>query len=97
MSFRVDKDSLGDVKVPSEAYYGPFTVRASLQYIVTGEKAHPDLIHAYTMIKRSAAQANMELNVLDKTIGGAIIKSCDEILENRLHDQFIIDAINSGS
>ncbi|MGB7956217.1 MAG: aspartate ammonia-lyase [Candidatus Nitrosopolaris sp.] len=97
MSFRVDKDSLGDVKVPSEAYYGPFTVRASLQYIVTGEKAHPDLIHAYTMIKRSAAQANMELNVLDKTIGSAIIKSCDEILENRLHDQFIIDAINSGA
>jgi aspartate ammonia-lyase len=97
MSFRVDKDSLGDVKVPSEAYYGPFTVRASLQYIVTGENAHPDLIHAYTMIKRSAAQANMELNVLDKTIGSAIIKSCDEILENKLHDQFIIDAINSGA
>ncbi|HET7149369.1 MAG TPA: aspartate ammonia-lyase [Candidatus Nitrosopolaris sp.] len=97
MSFRVDKDSLGEVKVPSGAYYGPFTVRASLQYTVTGEKSHPDLIHAYAMIKRSAALANMELKILDRTIANAIIESCDEILANNLQDQFIIDAINSGA
>jgi len=97
MSFRIDRDSLGDVRVPSEAYYGPFTVRASLQYTVTGEKAHEDLIKAYAMIKKSAAMANMELNVLDMTKASAIIKSCDEILESKLLDQFIIDAINSGA
>ena len=97
MSFRIDRDSLGDVRVPSEAYYGPFTVRASLQYTVTGEKAHEDLIKAYVMIKKSAAMANMELNVLDMTKASAIIKSCDEILESKLLDQFIIDAINSGA
>jgi aspartate ammonia-lyase len=97
MSYRIDRDSLGDVEVPSEAYYGPFTVRASSQYTVTGEKANEDLIKAYAMIKKSAAIANMELNVLDKTKASAIIKSCDEILETKLQDQFIIDAINSGA
>jgi aspartate ammonia-lyase len=97
MSFRIDKDSIGDVKVPSEAYYGPFTVRASSQYAVTGQKVHPDLIRAYAMIKKSAALANMELNVLDEAKGSAIIKSCDEILEKKLEDQIIIDAINSGA
>ena len=97
MSYRIDRDSLGDVKVPSEAYYGPFTVRASSQYTVTGEKVDEDMIKAYAMIKKSAAIANMELNVLDKTKASAIIKSCDEILENKLQDQFIIDAINSGA
>ena len=55
------------------------------------------MIKAYAMIKKSAAIANMELNVLDKTKASAIIKSCDEILENKLQDQFIIDAINSGA
>jgi aspartate ammonia-lyase len=97
MSYRIDRDSLGEVKVPSEAYYGPFTVRASSQYTVTGEKVHEDLIKAYAMIKKSAAIANMELNVLDKSKASAIIKSCDEILEAKLQDQFIIDAINSGA
>ena len=97
MSYRIDRDSLGEVKVPSEAYYGPFTVRASSQYTVTGEKVHEDLIKAYAMIKKAAAIANMELNVLDKTKASAIIKSCDEILEAKLQDQFIIDAINSGA
>ena len=58
MSFRVDKDSLGKVKVPSDAYYGPFASRAKEMYRVTGQRAHPNLIHAFVMIKRSAALAN---------------------------------------
>ena len=97
MSFRIDKHLIGDVKVPSDAYYGPFTVRAVSQYAVTGQRVHPDLIRAYAMIKKSAALVNMELNVLDKAKGCAIIRSCDEILEKKLEDQIIIDAINSGA
>ena len=58
--FRIDKDSLGDVKVPSDAYYGPFTVRADNQYKATGHQAHINLIRSYIMIKRSAALANKE-------------------------------------
>jgi len=96
-SFRVDKDSLGEVQVPSDAYYGAFTTRAKLHYNVTGQKAHINLIKAYIMIKRSAAIANKELNALDPDKADAIIKACDEILSGKLLDQFVIDAINSGA
>ena len=97
MSFRVDKDSLGKVKVPSSAYYGPFTVRAIEQYKVTGQKAHTNLVRAYVMIKRSAALANSELKALDEQKARAIIKACDEILSGKMLDQFVVEAINSGA
>jgi aspartate ammonia-lyase len=96
-SFRVDKDSLGDIKVPLNAYYGPFTARAKQQYNVTGQTAHICLIKAYIMIKRSAALANKNLHVLDANKANAIIKSCDEILDGRFLDQFVLDSINSGA
>jgi aspartate ammonia-lyase len=96
-SFRVDKDSLGDIMVPLNAYYGPFTARAKQQYNVTGQTAHNCLIRAYVMIKRSAALANKNLRVLDIDKADAIIKSCDEILNGRFVDQFILDSINSGA
>ena len=97
MSFRIDKDSLGDVKIPSEAYYGPFTARAMEQYKVTGNPAHISLVRAYVMIKRSAALANKELKMLDTKKADAIVKACDEILSGELIDDFTVDAINSGA
>jgi aspartate ammonia-lyase len=97
MSFRIDKDSLGEVKVPSSAYYGPFTARAINQYKVTGQKAHISLIRAYVMIKRSAALANKDLKALDNDKAQAIVKACDEILAGRLVDEFVVEAINSGA
>ena len=96
-SFRIDRDSLGEVKVPSEDYYGAFTARAREQYNVTGQKAHINLIKAYVMIKRSAALANKELNALDVNKADAIVKACDEILSDKLVDQFVLDVINSGA
>jgi aspartate ammonia-lyase len=96
-SYRLDKDSLGEVKVPSNAYYGPFTVRASNQYKVTGQKPHLNMIKAFAMIKRSAALANRDLNILPAEKANAIVKACDEILSGNLLDQFIIDTVNSGA
>ena len=97
MSFRIDKDSLGEVKVPSSSYYGPFTARAINQYKVTGQKAHIKLIRAYVMIKRSAALANMELTALDNNKANAIVKACDEILAGRFLEEFMVETINSGA
>jgi aspartate ammonia-lyase len=97
MSFRIDKDSLGEVKVPSSAYYGPFTARAVNQYKVTGQKAHINLIRAYVMIKRSAALANKKLKALDNDKAQVIIKACDEILAGNLIDEFVVETINSGA
>src|SRR5918997_3427755 len=97
MSFRIDKDSLGEVKVPSSSYYGPFTARAINQYKVTGQKAHINLIRAYVMIKRSAALANMDLTALDNIKAEAIVKACDEILAGKLLEEFMVETINSGA
>jgi len=96
-SYRVDKDSLGEVKVPANAYYGPFTVRASNQYKVTGQRSHLNMIRAFVMIKRSAALANRDLKILSEEKADAIVKACDKILSGDLLDQFIVDAINSGA
>ncbi|WP_420835302.1 aspartate ammonia-lyase [Candidatus Nitrososphaera evergladensis] len=97
MSYRIDKDSLGEVKVPSDAYYGPFASRAKEMYKVTGQRAHINLIRAFVMIKRSSALANKELKALDTKKADAIVKACDEILAGKLLDQFVVEAINSGA
>lgn len=97
MKFRVDRDSLGTIRIPSDAYYGPFTARALKSYNATGRSSHQNMIEAYVMIKRSAALANMKLRKLDSEKGNAIVKACDEILKGALLDQFVVDAINSGA
>ena len=97
MKFRIDRDSLGDVKIPSDAYYGPFTGRALKQYHVTGNRSHPNLIKAFVMVKRSAALANLKVGAIDKKPGMAIIHACDKILAGKFLDQFVVDAINSGA
>ena len=96
-SFRIDKDSLGEIKVPYDAYYGPFTVRASNQYNITGQRSHPDLIRAYAMIKKCAALSNCELGSLPVEVSSAIVKACDKLLSGEFFDQIIIEPINSGA
>jgi len=97
LKFRLDEDSLGKVKIPSDAYYGAFTGRAIKQYHVTGNKAHANLIKSFVMIKRSAAIANMKTNAIDAKRGKAIVVACDKILSGKHVDQFVIDMINSGA
>lgn len=96
-SSRVDRDSLGNITVPANAYYGPFTTRAKQQYTVTGQTAHICLIKAFVMVKRSAALANKSLRLLDGEIADVIIRSCDEILDGKFIDQFVLDSVNSGA
>ena len=97
MKFRLDQDSLGKVKIPSDAYYGAFTGRAIKQYHVTGNKAHENLIRSFVMIKRSAAVANMKTKAIDVKRGKAIVSACDKILSGKHIDQFVVDMINSGA
>jgi len=97
LKFRLDQDSLGKVKIPSDAYYGAFTGRAIQQYKVTGNPAHENLIKSFVMIKRSAAIANMKTRVIDTKRGKAIVTACDKILSGKYMDQFVVDMINSGA
>lgn len=97
MRYRSDRDSLGTVKIPADAYYGPFTGRAIKQYNVTGQNPHPYLIKSFVMIKRSAAITNMKAKKLDNKQGNAIVKACDKILAGKYQNQFVVDMINSGA
>ncbi len=97
MRYRTDKDSLGNVKIPADAYYGAFTGRAIKQYHVTGKKSHLSLINSFVMIKRSAAVANIKTGSIEKKIGNAIISACDKILSGKHLNQFVVDEINSGA
>ncbi len=97
MKYRTDKDSLGPVKIPADAYYGPFTGRAIKQYNVTGSPSHRNLIKSFVMIKRSAAVANMKTKAINRKQGTAIVKACDKILAGKFVDQFMVDMINSGA
>ncbi len=97
LKYRTDRDSLGPVKIPAGAYYGPFTGRAIKQYSVTGNPSHRNLIKSFVMIKRSAAVANMKTKAINRKQGTAIVKACDKILAGRHIDQFVVDMINSGA
>ncbi len=97
LQYRTDKDSLGEVKIPSDAYYGAFTGRAIQQYHVTGRRSHQHLISAFVMIKRSSAVANIKTRAIDAKLGNAIIKACDAILSGKYQDHFVIEEINSGA
>jgi len=97
LEYRTDKDSLGMVKIPANAYYGAFTGRAIKQYHVTGKKSHRHLVDAFVMIKRSAAVANIRCGAIDRKRGTAIIMACDKILAGKHLDQFVIEEINSGA
>jgi aspartate ammonia-lyase len=97
LKYRSDKDSLGSVKIPTDAYYGPFTGRAIKQYNVTGSPSHRNLIKSFVMIKRSAAVANMKTKTINRKQGTAIVRACDKILAGKFVDQFLVDMINSGA
>jgi aspartate ammonia-lyase len=94
---RIDKDSLGEVAVPENAYYGPFTTRAKEQYQITKIPPHKNFIKSFMMIKKATAITNRDLGVLSSQIASAIISSCDEILTGKLSDQFVIETLNSGA
>jgi len=97
MQTRTETDSLGEKKVPKDAYYGVQTLRAVENFPVSGIKAPPVFVRAYAMVKRAAATANMQVGWLDKIIGNAIVKACDEVLDGRFLDQFVIDVFQAGA
>lgn len=97
MDTRIEYDSIGSLKVPAEAYYGVQTLRARNNFHITAKTLHPQLIVSLAEIKKAAAMTNKQADKLDSSIADAIIKACDEIIEGKLHDQFIVDSIQGGA
>jgi aspartate ammonia-lyase len=96
-SKRQEKDSLGEMAVPADAYYGIQTLRAVENFPVSGRREPPELIRAYGSIKKAAALANMELGALDRGRGAAIVAAADEIIRGRHADQFPVDIFQAGA
>ncbi|MEX2751357.1 MAG: aspartate ammonia-lyase, partial [Candidatus Freyarchaeota archaeon] len=97
MRMRRELDSLGEKEVPFEAYYGIQTQRALENFPVSGLREHPLFVKAYVMVKKAAALTNMEVGYLDPKIGKAIVQACDEVLEGKLMDQFVVDVFQAGA
>lgn len=97
MKTRLEKDSLGQVKVPENAYYGAQTERAVENFPISGLKINSLFIDSYAQIKKAAALINSELGVLDKTISRAIAKAADEILSGKLKEHFVVDIFQAGA
>ena len=79
---RNEKDSLGSVEVPENAYYGAQTARAVENYPISGMRAHPLLIRAFGMVKRAAAEANKTLGLISDKRADAIIQAAQEVIDN---------------
>lgn len=94
---RIERDFLGAKEVPFEAYYGIQTLRAVENFPITGYRIDEQLIKAFGIVKKSAAEANMKIGQLDREIGEAIIKSATEMIEGKWNEQFIIDPIQGGA
>lgn len=97
MKTRIEKDSLGVMEVPVDAYYGIHTVRAMENFSISGLRAEPSFITATVQIKKAAARVNMSLGVLDEAKGMAIIQACDEIVAGRLREHFVVDVFQAGA
>jgi fumarate hydratase class II len=96
-NFRIERDSMGEVKVPSNAYYGAQTQRAVENFPVSGIGFPRQFIRALATVKYAAASANEELGLLDPRLAGAIRQAADEVMEGKLDDQFVVDIFQTGS
>ena len=94
---RVERDSLGEVRVPAEAYYGAQTQRAIENFHISGRRLQPGFIQAQGTVKKAAAIANTDLGLLDKKQGNAIVKAAQEVIDGKLNDHFVIDVYQMGA
>nr|WP_295281261.1 aspartate ammonia-lyase [uncultured Blautia sp.] len=95
--YRTEKDSIGTKHVPEDVYYGVQSLRAAENFHITGLAMHPEIINSLAYIKKAAAITNCEAGLLDKKRAQAIVQACDEILEGKLHEDFIVDPIQGGA
>ena len=99
MGHRIEHDSLGDVRVPLEAYWGAQTERAIANFPITRQKLRdfPAIIRALAMVKNAAASANAQIGRLDARKRDAIVAAATAVAAGQLHDQFPIDMIQGGA
>ncbi|MDA2925178.1 class II fumarate hydratase [Acidobacteria bacterium AH-259-L09] len=97
MDYRIETDSMGEIKVPVDKYYGAQTARSLRHFKIGGERMPRELIRAMGIVKKAAALVNMELGFLPKEKGDLILRAADEVIEGKLHEHFPLVIWQTGS
>jgi aspartate ammonia-lyase len=97
MKTRIEKDYLGELPVPEDAYYGIHTVRAAQNFPVSNFRVPKEFIMALAEVKQACTLANIRANLLNTRIGQAIIEAAKEVATGKLYDHFIVDAFQGGA
>src|SRR5215218_4730072 len=97
MATRVERDPLGELEVPADAYYGVQTQRAVTNFPISGLRAPAALVTATVLIKQACARANGGLGRLDREVADAIDAAASEIISGKLRDQFVVDVYQAGA
>src|SRR6185312_3551434 len=97
MEFRTEKDTMGPVQIPIDAMWGAQTERSRNNFKIGGHRMPQEVIYAFAILKKAAAQANCDLKVLSKDKCDIIGKVCDEILAGKLNDEFPLVVWQTGS
>src|SRR5689334_21752560 len=95
--YRIEKDSLGEMRVPAGALYGAQTQRAVLNFPVSGMRPYPAFVWAMATIKRAAAEVNRDLGLLAPQLADAIVQAAQEVIEDKHRDQFVVDPFQAGA
>src|SRR5215207_7284654 len=95
--FRIERDSLGEVKVPAGAYYAAQTQRAVDNFPISGLKPWPAFVWSMATIKRAAAEVNRDLGLLDPKLANAIIQAADEVIAGKWDAEFVVDPFQAGA
>ena len=94
---RIERDSMGEMEVDADAYYGASTQRAVLNFPISTLRFSKEFNSNLALIKKVAAETNIELGLLDEKLGKAIISSADEVIEGKFEDHFVVDIFQTGS
>lgn len=97
LSMRIARDTMGEVAIPYNAYYGAQTQRAVENFSISGIRLPRIFIRALGLIKKHAATANADLGLLDKKLHSAIVQAADEVANGKLFEQFVVDVFQTGS
>jgi fumarate hydratase, class II len=95
--YRIEKDSMGEVKVPESVYYGAQTVRARDNFPISGIRMPTAFIRVLGNIKKAAAEVNLQLGLLPRDIADAILSAAEEVVNGRMDDEFVVDVFQTGS
>ena len=97
MQYRIESDTMGEIKVPADKYYGAQTARSLQNFKIGGERFPEELIHALAIVKKAAAQANQKLKVMTSSKAQLIEKAADEVIAGKLNDHFPLVVWQTGS